>query len=137
MEDFDASTSEARVDDDDSYIPRSDSWYYGEIPARCTREQLVDIMARALLKFRQDEDHYTGVNSSLADISEVMERWFEHDWNGPDNFDHLVQPDEDYDNFTNSVIAKACELNHLSLEREMIKTEVPDVQYIQHQPMPV
>jgi hypothetical protein len=112
-------SKEERVDsdsgaEDNSYIPRKDDWYYGKIPKGCNYKQLVDIMAKALLKFQEDQKEWTGKCDDLKKVSEILDLWFEHDSNGDDKFDHLVPEDEDVDTFfmfKEEVILKANPVN--------------------------
>ena len=107
--DVDEETVEERVDENGTYIPRSDEWYYGEIPADCTRQRLVKIMAKALLKFQEDEKLWTDLEDDLSQIAaDRIGFWLMADsWECEYAlFAHLV-PDEEYKDFTAEVVAKA------------------------------
>jgi dsRNA-specific ribonuclease len=98
-----------RVDDDGIYIPRDDDWYYGKIPQNCSRDQLVNIMAKALLKFQEDQKKWTGKQDTLEEVAQMLDLWFEHDSNGKNKFAHLVPEDdiEQIDKFSADVVVKA------------------------------
>lgn len=93
-----------RVDSDGTYIPRYDAWYYGRIPDDCTREMLVTIMAKALIKYQEEQEMWTGEAEPFSQIAEIMNSWFEHDMIREDEFDHLVPDEEDFDNFGSLVL---------------------------------
>ena len=93
---------ENQVDEDGEYIYRRDEWYYGNIPNNCTREQLVHIMANALLKLQKDKLQCTGLYSTLTELNDILDGWFAHDSNTENKFDHIV-PIEEFDDFVDDV----------------------------------
>ena len=99
--------SERHIDTNGTYYPHEDSWYYGEIPAGCTREQLALIIARGVVKWQQDELKYTGIESPLSELIEMaLDEWFKHDEDGENKFAHLI-PEEESDDFFEDVRAIA------------------------------
>lgn len=89
------------------------SFYYGEIPSNMTKELLVDIMSQAIIKFHQHHPNTSQIYESykcypdgtrigygqiltitgLDHMSEILDRFFEHDAYSNDEFDHLVDSD--------------------------------------------
>jgi hypothetical protein len=81
---------------------KSDDYYIGKIPAKCTYEGLVKIMTKALTKFRKE--YHEGEDVKYEDVIKIMDLWFEHDANMENNFNHLVK-DERYDEFEQEILA--------------------------------
>jgi hypothetical protein len=102
----DDDTAEQRVDSDGSYIPRSDNWYIGEIPEGCTVGKLVKIMAKAIVKYGEDMAKWTDEKFHFDQVGDILDRWLDHDHNGPNKFDHLVSGGQ-FEEFIDKVIAKA------------------------------
>ena len=95
-----------RVNEDGFYVPRRDAWYYGAIPRNCTRAQLVNIMAKAIVSFKLDQHYQTSHSDTIEECARILDLWFQHDAEGDDEFDHLV-PEEKFERFEQRVIAKA------------------------------
>jgi hypothetical protein len=81
---------------------KSDDYYIGKIPAKCTYEGLVKIMTKALTKFRKE--YHEGEDVKYEDVIKIMDLWFEHDANMENKFNHLVK-DERYDEFEQDILA--------------------------------
>lgn len=87
--------------EDGFYVPRTDTFYYGAIPENCTREQLVEVMAKGVVKFYEHEKLCTGKAPKLRKVVEIVDAWFEHE-----DFEELVSEDE-YEAFEKEVLARA------------------------------
>lgn len=92
------------VECDDEYEFESDAYYYGEIPEDITKQQLVEIMKEGILKLQTE--YYEKENKYLneEEVGEILDRWFEHDANDNDEFDHLV-PEDEFEDFINLVVS--------------------------------
>jgi hypothetical protein len=80
---------------------KRDEWYYGEIPNDCTYEKLVEIMAKAVIKFRKDYHKNDVVEYEEAVL--IMDLWFDHDCNRENKFDYLVD-EEKFCEFSDEVL---------------------------------
>ena len=78
-----------------------DEWYYGMIPAHCSKEELLNIMTKGVIKFRQ-----THGEKYDEDMENVLDSWFEHDAIRESQFDHLI-PAEDFEDFTKKVLEQS------------------------------
>ena len=81
---------------------KSDDYYIGKIPAKCTYDGLVKIMTKAITKFRKE--YHQGEDVKYEDVIKIMDLWFEHDANMENKFNHLVK-DERYDEFEQDILA--------------------------------
>jgi hypothetical protein len=86
-------------DEEDGYVPREDEWYYGEIPASCTYEDLILIMRSALIKYKENDSS----DLQRIDMESILDRWLEHDSRRSDKFDHLVTEEKIEDFFSRAV----------------------------------
>lgn len=80
--------------------PRSDEYYYGDIPIHCTLLELRNIMKDGLIKIKREaEEHGEKVDPDW--LSNVLDRWFEHDSNRENKFDYLLDDDDEIEQFFN------------------------------------
>jgi hypothetical protein len=95
----------------EEWEPERDEYYYGKIPDNVSRRQLIDIMAKGLIKLRDDyKEHGQPILST--DLTDALELWFEHDSNSDDNFDYLVSEDE-FEDFEDEVEIRIAELDSM------------------------
>ena len=90
------------------YEAKSDIYYYGKIPKDIDEKKLIDIMADALYKYYTELHKVESIVDTKyikAYSGDIMDRWFEHDANGKDKFDHLI-PEEEFEKFTNDVVKR-------------------------------
>jgi hypothetical protein len=90
------------------FEPKSDIYYYGKIPKDIDEKKLIDIMADALYKYYTElhkVENIVDTKYIKAYSGDIMDRWFEHDANGKDKFDHLI-PEDEFENFTNDVVKR-------------------------------
>jgi hypothetical protein len=80
---------------------KRDEWYYGEIPNGCTYEKLVEIMAKAVIKFRKDYHKNDVVEYEEAVL--IMDLWIDNDCNRENKFDYLVD-EEKFCEFSDEVL---------------------------------
>jgi hypothetical protein len=72
--------------------PERDDYYYGDIPSNITKDSLVGIMVKGLLKYRKE---YVP-DATSEDLINLLDGWFEHDDNNKSSkFSHLVPDDGD------------------------------------------
>ena len=83
--------------DEDEEEPEPDEYYIGTIPKNCTKDKLAKIMAKAVIKLRQERKGYRDCTTG-----DILDRWFEHDARGDDKFDHIV-PTDDFDEWLEKV----------------------------------
>jgi len=81
------------------FITQPDSYYYGAISDTTTLEELEGLMARGLEKWlacHGSEDFNAG---------EILDRWFEHDANHENKFDHKV-PEPEFEAFIDRTVGR-------------------------------
>lgn len=88
---------------EDEWEPRPDQEYYGSIPEGVTIDLLVEIMAEGLLKYYLDAKPYVQ-DLDMEYLLFVLDSWFEHDFAGQNQFDHLfLKNEESVDQFFDRV----------------------------------
>tara|TARA_R110002111_G_scaffold190666_2_gene256930 strand:- start:122 stop:376 length:255 start_codon:yes stop_codon:yes gene_type:complete len=80
--------------------------YLGEIPQNLTYEQLIPVMANGIHRYRLDQDE----ELTIEDVKDVIDLMCEHDNVRDKLFDHLVPPNEGFDEFVSLVLEKESEL---------------------------
>jgi hypothetical protein len=68
---------------------KNDKYYYGDMPHNIDEDSLQIILANGLKKLIETN----GDIYSNDDLSDILDRWFEHDDNGDQRFSHIVSDD--------------------------------------------
>lgn len=91
------------------FEPKEDEYYYGNLSkVKLDYNKLVNIMAQGLAKYFDELDkveHNVNEQYVRQNTSEILDRWFEHDANSNDYFDHLV-PEDKFDKFVKDVLKR-------------------------------
>jgi hypothetical protein len=90
---------------EEEWEPKSDTQYYGKIPAKITIYQLEVILANGLKAYKADALAH-GILVDNEELEGLLDAWFEHDSNKDNKFDWLVT-DEDAEQFFTDVLALA------------------------------